>query len=94
MEEPNTIVANWTHREGNYLCASSKDNVPVVERLGRTGGLANDQAATLRNHCSVVKCLHTNAVCGGERVGRAYPLKAKAIFLCKFGHGHTGDTPA
>ena len=64
MEESDAIVANWTRGEGNHPCVSSKDNVLAVARLGRTGGLASDQAATLRNHCSVVNPTHMNAVCG------------------------------
>ena len=64
MEESDAIVANWTHGEGNHPCASSKDNAPAVARLGRTGGQASDQAATSRNHCSVVSPTHMNAVCG------------------------------
>ena len=72
MKESETIVANWTHGERKHSCESSKDNVPAVARLGRTGGLARSQAATLRNHCSVVTRTPKNAVC--EIIGRAEPV--------------------
>jgi len=72
MEKSGTIVASRTHGMGNLPCASSDDNVPAVVRLGRPGGLASDQAATLRNHCSVVIRTHMKTVCG--RVECAEPV--------------------
>jgi len=72
MEKSETVVVNWTCEEGNYSHASSKGYVPAVARLGRTGGLTSDQAATLRNRCSVEKYAHMNAVRGKN--GSAEPL--------------------
>ena len=73
MEKSETIVANRTHGLGNHPCESSEDNVSAVARLDRTGRLANDQAATSRNHCSVVT--GPSRECGCEVVGCAELLR-------------------
>jgi hypothetical protein len=55
MEKSETIVADPTCGMGNHLHVSSGDNVLASASWGRAGGLAICRAATLRNHCSVVR---------------------------------------
>ena len=54
MKEPDSMVANRTRQLSNHRCESFEDNVPGLERGGRTGGLASGRAIALSELCSAV----------------------------------------
>ena len=97
MEEPENIVANWTYGYGNIPYASSEDNVPAVERLDHTEGLASYRAATSWRMPGWNCLKYRNGPCvnmvAGSRECRAPGLWVKAVSGGKFGYVHLWSSP-